>query len=78
MARASICNWSLRASFLTKDQATKAVKKILKESVDFNVSYEAEMGNDRMYYVVNVNDMHWANNLSTVAKILESVDHKDT
>lgn len=74
---ASICNWSLRASFLTKEQAAKAVRKILKEEIDFNVSYEPEMGGTRTHHVVSVEDMPWATNLSTVAKILESVDYDD-
>ena len=75
--RASICNWSLRASFLTKEQAVKAVRKILKEEIDFNVSFEAELDATRTHFVVNVDDMSWANNLSTVARILESVDYDD-
>lgn len=73
--RASICHWTLSVSFKTKEQTVKALKKILKEDIDFPVSYRTEMTSDGYQYFLDIDDMSWAANLSTVAKILEKVDY---
>lgn len=73
--RASICEWSLRAEFKTKEQAKTAIKKILDLDIDFPVEYEKHMDSTHDIHCVLINGMSWAGNLITVAKILEEVDY---
>lgn len=75
--KASICHWDLRVTFLIKKQATEAVALLLKEDIDFSVSFSTELDASRTLYVIEVNDMPWANNLATVASILQQVDYQD-
>lgn len=75
--KASICNWDLRAAFLTKEQATKAVGLLLAEDIDFNVQFSTEIDATRTLYIIDIDGMSWANNLATVAGILQQVDYPD-
>lgn len=75
--RASICTWTLTASFLTKEQAKTAIDRIMAEGIDFPVSYCKVFSDTREHHVVEIEEMSWATNLSTVAKILEGVDWRD-
>ncbi len=75
--RASICTWSVSASFLTKKQAVDAIHKLLNEEIDFNVKFEKtwDTAENKEKFHLTIEDMSWANNLTTVAKILEEVDY---
>jgi hypothetical protein len=77
MTKASICHWSLRASFYTKQQVVDAITMLLAEEIDFNLSFSVELEATRTAYVLEIDEMPWAENLTTVAQILERVDHKD-
>lgn len=74
--RASVCYWTLEAKFLTKAQAVGAVKRLMAEDVDFDVSFAHSHDGAHDVYVVSIKRMAWAANLATVAKILAKVDHK--
>jgi hypothetical protein len=75
--RASICHWSLTASFLLKEQATKAVERILAMDVDCPVSYCKELTEKSERHLVIIEDMSWANNLVAVAEILRECDWQE-
>lgn len=76
--RASICHWDLQFRFHTKEQCERFIAALMAEDIDYNFSYEHEM-NDSFnppVYQVSINDMPWAKNLTTVAKLLENVDYE--
>lgn len=75
--RASICHWSLSASFLLKEQAVKAVERILALNIDVPVSYCKELSERREHHLVVIEDMAWAANLATVAQILKECDWQE-
>lgn len=73
--RASICNWELEFYFLEKTQVRNFIKKLMKEKIDFNFDYWRECNNeDRLVHFVSVRGS-WANNLTRISQILETVDY---
>lgn len=76
--RASICYWNLSARFLIKEQATEVVTKIMKEEIDIPVSITKVLLDKGEAWDIVIEDMCWAANLTTVAKILESVDYQSS
>jgi hypothetical protein len=76
---ASICHWSLSFSFYTKEQCERFISEYMKEAILVNFNYRVEIGDgSKPYqYVVDIDDMSWANNLTRVAKILEKIDYQD-
>lgn len=75
--RASICTWTLTASFLTKKQAVTAIENILAENINFHVSYSVHWSDTQEHHLVEIEEMSWARNLATVAAILEGIDCKE-
>lgn len=75
--RASICSWDLCFRFLIKEQATKAIEKLLAWECPVNFSYEEEMGTGIPVYTIQLDNMSWAGNLEQVAKFLQEVDWSD-
>ena len=74
--RASICEWSLKATFKTKEQAVKAIKELLEQDIHFPLSYEVDFVDSGHTHSIVIDDMPWAGNLKTVAKILQRVDYR--
>lgn len=73
--RASICNWGLKVSFLTKEQCQKFIKKFMRLDIPVNFEYYTEEENPTKH-VVAIEGFSWAFNLKKVAKMLESVDYE--
>ena len=75
--RASICEWELSFRFLTKEQCNRFIIEYLKEEIPVNFAYEEIAGDGKTptQFVVSIEASSWANNLSRVAEILESVDY---
>lgn len=74
-SRASVCRWSLQAEFLAKEQVRLAVHEIMKNPIDFDFSCSRSHNDGRDVFVLTVENMSWASNLKTIAKILARVDH---
>jgi hypothetical protein len=76
--RASICHWTLTFSFYTKEQCEKFITEYMKEEIPINFNYRTSINDSTnpMQHIIDIEDMSWANNLTTVAKILEKVDYQ--
>lgn len=75
--RPSICEWSLQATFKLKGQAKAVMRDLMDEEVDFRVSYHKELTETSEIFVVEIDGMHWANNLRTAARIFTKHDYRD-
>lgn len=79
--RASICNWGLSFSFYDKEQCTKFIAAYLacECTGSDNIKYKVIRGDSLTLdvHIVTIRDGVWANNLTTIAKMLEDVDYKD-
>jgi hypothetical protein len=75
--RASICTWALTFQFLTKEQCSRFIAEYLKEEIPINFGYKQISGDSKTatVHVVEIQTSSWANNLTRVAEILESVDY---
>lgn len=77
--RASICNWTLEAKFLTREQCQRFINLYLTEFDEAdNVSYRAVRGDSMLldeHYVV-IENMSWAANLTKVGRLLEKCDYQ--
>jgi hypothetical protein len=73
--KAAVCHWGLILTFLDKEQAVSVVNGLLREEIDFPVSYRTDMTDSRTIHIVEIEDMPWAANLSTVARIAKSIDY---
>ena len=78
LKRISVCEWSLHAKFKTKEQTTRAVKLILNEDIDYDISYSKDHEYSHDVYELHISSMSWAANLKRVATILESVDYQES
>lgn len=75
--KASICHWNLKFSFLTRHQCISFIEKYLASDIANNFSYEEfTLENGETEYIIEIEDMPWANNLVVVADILEKVDYE--
>ena len=79
--RASICTWNLRFRFYDKNQCAKFIEKYmaLECTGADNITYECIMGDSIKLdeHWIDIAEGVWANNLTTIAKLLEEVDYKD-
>lgn len=79
--RASICQWELFFSFYDKEQCTKFMSAYMALEVTGarSIKYTRIPGDSLTLDVhcVTLKDGVWANNLTTIAKLLEDVDYKD-
>lgn len=79
--RASICTWNLRFRFYDKNQCTKFIEKFmaLECAGTDNITYECIRGDSLTLdeHWIDLSEGVWANNLTTIAKLLEEVDYKD-
>lgn len=73
--RPDICQWELEFTFLSKKTVNKFINQLMQEEVDYNFDVEYKFEDNYPVYVVSLYNMSWANNLVTVAKILEDLDH---
>lgn len=82
--RASICQWELQFYFITKEQTEKFIHKLLEWNmpIDFNYRVEDVVLQDDAFgrknerrYVVELNSMCWAKNLTEIGAMLEEVDY---
>lgn len=73
--KSSICEWELSFTFKNRQQCTKALEYIQQDEILFGYMlniHEDDRGN--MNYTVVIPKGSWANNLVSIAKILEKVD----
>ena len=79
--RASICTWHLKFRFYDKNQCTNFIEKFMALEVagTDNISYTCIHGDSITLdeHWIELEDGVWANNLTSIAKILEEVDYKD-
>lgn len=75
--RASICQWELEFYFRDKNQIRKFVELLFKDEVDFDFEYEKRLDATSELLYITVRGC-WANNLTRVAKMAESVDYQDS
>ena len=73
--RASICTWSLKFYFFEREQALKAVNKILKKYSYIDIHIETQTVENRDATIVEIVNMSWANNLKYIARLIESCDY---
>lgn len=82
----SVCHSTLKFSFKTQEQATKFIKLFLKHHVNHvpadNLFYEVvtefdERGLPYDVYIITIDDIHWANNLIKIAKLIKKCDFKE-
>lgn len=69
-----VCKWSLVFSFKEKERVVEFIRILLDQEINFPFEFEHRLLDVGEDYTVTVNDMSWAHNLTTVAKILEGVD----
>lgn len=74
MREAAIIHWDLSITFKTKAQAVAFIRILTSEEIDFNFSYHMELTATSSVYIITIEDMPWAQNLTTIAGILELVD----
>ena len=78
--RASICTWDLQFRFYDKQQCTKFIAAFMELEVSGadNIKYEVSVGDSIKLdeHWITIEGGVWANNLSTIAKLLEDVDYK--
>jgi hypothetical protein len=79
--RASICTWDLQFRFYDKQQCTKFFAAFMELEVSGadNIKYEVIVGDSIKLdeHWITIEGGLWANNLSTIAKLLEDVDYKE-
>lgn len=75
--RASICQWELEFYFRDKNQIRKFVELLFKDEVDFDFEYDKRLDATSELLYITVRG-RWANNLTRVAKMAESVDYQDS
>lgn len=80
--KASICTWDLQFRFYDKNQCTKFIAAFMELEVSGadNIKYEVIAGDSFKldeHWITIVSGV-WANNLTTIAKLLEDVDYKET
>lgn len=76
---ASICSWTLKFRFLTREQCLKFINLYLKEfEYSDNITYEMVVGDSvtKNEHWVTIEDVIWANNLTRVGKLLEKCDYE--
>lgn len=75
--RASIAQWSIEISFLTKWQISHVIQKMLEDDIPWHFEYwqqyDSEEKMEKFYLAID--GMSWATNLSRLAKWLEEIDY---
>lgn len=74
--RASVATWDFDVTFLIKEQAVGFMKAVLDQDVDIPISYCTDLDATHTLHIVSVGPMSWANNLATVAELLQKFDHR--
>jgi len=72
-----ICKWHLEFSFKEKERVVEFLRILMDQDIDFPFSYQTVFDETVERHVVMIDDMSWAGNLTTAAKILEGVDFKE-
>jgi hypothetical protein len=79
--RASICTWDLQFRFYDKQQCAKFITAFMALEVSGadNIKYNVITGDSIVLdeHWVTIDGGVWANNLSTIAKLLEDVDYRE-
>jgi len=75
MKRASVCEWTLQFQFKDEEQIKKFFSELMKVDLLYDFSLEKELTDTSEIYIVEISS-HWANNLISIAKILEEIDYK--
>lgn len=74
--RASIADWQLSVTFLTKEQCRLFIDEVMKLDFNIDLEYDHVEGDSQVVTTHTVTlGMSWANNLTMIAKILEKYDY---
>lgn len=79
----SVCNANLSFSFSSREQCSKFIKLFLKNfGYADNINYETinnfdECGYPHERHCITIKDIHWAENLIAIAKLIKKCDYKD-
>lgn len=71
----SVCHWELYFEFKTKEQCKKFFNALFETDLIVKIEYEEIMEEKDTIFKGFVSS-YWAHSLTTVAKLLEDVDHK--
>lgn len=73
---AGVIHWDLSLRFICKEQRDLFVKFLLEQEINYTFDVEVLHGDSATLdvYIVNIEDMSWANNLKVVSKYLEKID----
>ena len=78
--RASICEWNLTFRFYDKSQCTRFISQWMETECTGadNIKYQVIKGDSLTLdeHWIKIEEGTWANNLTTIAKLLEEVDYK--
>lgn len=71
----SVCAWELKFSFTTEKQTKNFIKLLLDSGLDLNFEYYTDFVDTKRHYAVCVTG-NWADTLTEVSRLLETVDHE--
>jgi hypothetical protein len=76
MKQASVCKWDLEFQFKEEIQVKEFFRILMEqENLIYDFSCETGLTDSSQLHTVTISGS-WANNLSAIAKILETVDYK--
>ena len=79
----SVCNANLKFSFSSREQSSKFIRLFLKNfGYADNINYEVinefdDCGYPHEKHQIIINNIHWAENLVSIAKLIKKCDYKD-
>ena len=71
----SVCAWELKFSFATEKQTKEFIKLLLDSDLDLNFEYYTYQEDTKRNYAVCITG-NWADTLTEVSHLLETVDHE--
>jgi hypothetical protein len=73
-SRASVITSSIDIKVLMKEQLTPAINWCIEQNIDFEWEVIHGDGSTPDAYILSIRELIWANNLATLATILEQTD----
>ncbi len=73
--KASVAEWNLTIKFYTREQCYKFIDLLSKQDVVYSFSFYPVDTDTNTDYLVTVNGMLWAKNLTTLSQLLEQCDY---
>lgn len=71
----SVCVWELKFSFTTEKQTKEFIKLLLDSDIDLNFEYYTYQDDTKRIFAVCATG-NWADTLTEVSRLLETVDHE--